>query len=104
MADYMAAEFRHAAAQGVTGWRDDDLAFCRAWGFDPADISVPVAVWQGRADRMVPYAHGAWLAARLPSPRVHFYEDEGHITLIRDPGRVVDDLLAMAQGPLSGSG
>lgn len=104
MAEYLAAEFRHAVAQGITGWRDDDLAICRAWGFDPADVSVPVAVWQGRADRMVPYAHGGWLAARLPSPRVHLFEDEGHITLVREPGRLLDDLLELAQGPLSDSG
>jgi pimeloyl-ACP methyl ester carboxylesterase len=104
MAAYIAAEFRHAVAQGISGWRDDDLAICRAWGFDPADVSVPVAVWQGRADRMVPYAHGAWLAARLPSPRVHLFDDEGHITLVREPGRLLDDLLEMTQGPLGASG
>ena len=35
---------------GVAGWRDDDLAFARDWGFGLSDISVPVAVWQGADD------------------------------------------------------
>ena len=26
---------------------------------------VPVQLWQGRQDRMVPYEHGVWLAAFL---------------------------------------
>jgi pimeloyl-ACP methyl ester carboxylesterase len=96
MAAYIAAEFRHAVAHGTDGWRDDDLAFCRPWGFDVADITVPVSVWQGRADRMVPYAHGGWLAARLSAARVHLFEDEGHISLMSDPDRVLDDLVESA--------
>jgi pimeloyl-ACP methyl ester carboxylesterase len=96
MAAYIAAEFRHAVAHRTDGWRDDDLAFCRPWGFDVADITVPVSVWQGRADRMVPYAHGGWLAARLSAVRVHLFEDEGHISLMSDPDRVLGDLVERA--------
>src|SRR5256885_17210117 len=46
-ADFLAATFRHAVSNGVAGWRDDDLAFVRDWGFDLAKIERPVAVWQG---------------------------------------------------------
>jgi pimeloyl-ACP methyl ester carboxylesterase len=96
-ADFLAASFRKAVSTGVAGWRDDDLAFVRAWGFDPAAIAAPVAVWQGAQDRMVPYGHGVWLASRLPQVRDHLLEDEGHLSLIVGAmDRILDDLLDMA--------
>jgi pimeloyl-ACP methyl ester carboxylesterase len=81
LADAMARMLRRAVSSGHTGWLDDDLAFVRPWGFDVAEIAVPVAVWQGAKDRMVPFAHGAWLAAHIPGARAHLYDDEGHISL-----------------------
>ena len=69
-------------APGLDGWIDDDLAFVAPWGFDPSDIKVPVQIWQGRQDRMVPYAHGEWLARRLLRVDVRMSPDEGHVTLL----------------------
>src|SRR5207302_9642598 len=43
-ADFLAATFRHGVSNGIAGWRDDDLAFVRDWGFDLAKIELPVAV------------------------------------------------------------
>ena len=82
LADMMARSLRRAAADGVEGWIDDDLAFVRPWGFELADISVPVAIWQGRQDRMVPFAHGEWLASRVPGALPRLLDDEGHISLM----------------------
>jgi pimeloyl-ACP methyl ester carboxylesterase len=84
LADAMARMVRHAVSSGHTGWLDDDLAFVRPWGFDVADIAVPVAIWQGARDRMVPFAHGEWLAAHVPGARAHLYEGEGHISLAHE--------------------
>jgi pimeloyl-ACP methyl ester carboxylesterase len=67
---------------GLDGWVDDDLAFVGPWGFDPGDITVPVQLWQGRQDWMVPYAHGVWLAGRIARVDVRMSPDEGHITLL----------------------
>jgi pimeloyl-ACP methyl ester carboxylesterase len=88
--------FAHGLDTGVEGWADDDLAFTRPWGFDlEAPAGVPVAVWQGEADLMVPFAHGRWLAGRIPGARAHLLPDEGHISIhVRLLGDVLDDLLA----------
>ena len=47
---------------------DDDLALVTPWGFDPADLAVPTLFLHGADDRMIPSAHSAWLAARVPVP------------------------------------
>jgi pimeloyl-ACP methyl ester carboxylesterase len=67
------------AVNGVGGWADDDLAFLRPWGFDPADISVPVLVRYGMTDVLVPPAHGEWLAANVPGCIVKIDDEAGHL-------------------------
>jgi pimeloyl-ACP methyl ester carboxylesterase len=96
MAGYLAALLRGAVATGIWGWHDDDLAFTRDWGFGLADIAVPVAVWQGREDAMVPYAHGRWLAERVPDAAAHLFDDEGHLSLLLRFDEILDGLLASA--------
>jgi pimeloyl-ACP methyl ester carboxylesterase len=96
-AEYLATCFRRAVSNGVAGWRDDDLAFAKPWGFDLATIAVPVAVWQGGEDRMVPMAHGEWLAAHIPGADKHLYPDEGHLSLgVGALDRIVDNLVTLA--------
>ena len=95
-ADYVAATFRHAMAQGAVGFLDDSLQVSQPWGFDVADIAVPVAVWQGEHDRMVPFAHGRWLASHVPGARAHLFEDEGHLTLVHRFDDVLADLRDLA--------
>jgi pimeloyl-ACP methyl ester carboxylesterase len=95
-ADWLSRTFRSAGAQGVVGVRDDGIAAVSPWGFDLADIRVPVAVWQGRQDAMVPYAHGVWLAEHVPGAEPHLAEDEGHLTLVGRIGDVLADLERIA--------
>ncbi|MEU4242289.1 alpha/beta hydrolase [Actinoplanes sp. NPDC026619] len=95
-ADYLAASLRHALSGGIAGWRDDDLAFCKPWGFAVRDIETPVSLWQGDQDRMVPFGHGRWLADHLPEPEVHLVPGEGHISLISSFGQIVDTLRRQA--------
>jgi pimeloyl-ACP methyl ester carboxylesterase len=96
MAAFLAESARHALSTGIAGWRDDDLAFTTDWGFELSGIAVPVAVWQGRQDRMVPYAHGEWLAAEIPGAEAHLFEDEGHVSLVGRIDEVLADLVRLA--------
>lgn len=97
-AEYMAGGLRRSVSTGIAGWRDDDIAFVTPWGFDLPSIQTPVAVWQGGEDRMVPMAHGAWLAAHIPGAELHLLPNEGHISLaLNKIGDVLDGLLAMGE-------
>lgn len=93
-AEFLAEVMRAAVSSGPWGWIDDDLAFARDWGFDLARIVVPVTVWHGRHDAMVPTTHGEWLAAHVPGARRRILEDEGHLSLVLRFGTVLDELLA----------
>jgi pimeloyl-ACP methyl ester carboxylesterase len=94
LAETMARMLRHALSSGIAGWVDDDLAFVKPWGFDLSAIAVPVSIWQGAHDRMVPFAHGEWLAAHIPGARVHLYSEHGHISLAQQLPRILADLSA----------
>lgn len=89
-AETVAESFRRAMQQGPVGMVGDNLQIVAPWGFDVADLRVPVSIWQGEHDRMVPYAHGQWLAASIPGARPHLFADEGHLSLVAR----IDDILA----------
>jgi pimeloyl-ACP methyl ester carboxylesterase len=81
-AENLAESFHAAMSTGIGGWRDDDLAFLAPWGFAFSDITVPVSIWQGGEDRMVPFDHGRWLATAVPGAAVHLEPAEGHLSLL----------------------
>jgi pimeloyl-ACP methyl ester carboxylesterase len=99
VADFLARGMREGLAVEADGWLDDDLAFTQPWGFDVSDVGVPVAVWQGGQDRMVPPSHGEWLAAHLPTARAHLHPGHGHVSLlVQELPAVLRDLHALAAG------
>ncbi len=93
LAEYLAASLSTAVSRGIAGWRDDDLAFVRDWGFDLDAIDVPVSIWQGDEDRMVPLAHGEWLAGNVPGAAWRRETGHGHISVWRLADTVVAELL-----------
>jgi len=97
LGELLAASFRRAFRNGPWGWYDDDLAFVRPWGFDPSSIAVPVSIWQGREDLMVPFAHGEWLVEHVPTGRSRLRPEHGHLSLaVGAIGEILDDLLEAA--------
>lgn len=96
-ADYIADSGRVGLAAGVYGWLDDDMALMRDWGFELEDISGPVTIWQGAQDRMVPFAHGEWLAAHVPGAQARLLSGHGHLSLaLAHYGELLDDLIESA--------
>ena len=97
-ADHLAAVFRRSLVHGFDGWIDDDLALVRPWGFKLGEIGVPVAVWQGELDLMVPLAHGRWLLEKIPGATRHIVPGQGHISLaVNFRPEILDDLRSRTQ-------
>jgi pimeloyl-ACP methyl ester carboxylesterase len=91
----MAAGVREGLRLGIDGWFDDDMAFVRSWGFGLDEVRVPTSLWQGDADLMVPFAHGEWLAARVPEVSAHLLAGEGHLSIgLGELDAMLDELVA----------
>lgn len=82
-AEEVAAEFTRVDQGGIGGWADDDIAFVTPWGFDPADITVPVTLWHAGLDRMAPVSHSRWLSRQLPDADYREVDGLGHLALLR---------------------
>jgi pimeloyl-ACP methyl ester carboxylesterase len=94
--EWLTETFHRAGTQRTAGVLDDGQAAVRPWGFDLGDIRVPVAVYQGRQDAMVPFAHGEWLAAHVPGAEAHLTDEDGHLTLVTRAPEVLADLKRLA--------
>jgi pimeloyl-ACP methyl ester carboxylesterase len=70
------AALRESAARGADGLAR--LNYALAWGFDVADVRVPVHIWHGRQDRIVPIEVAELLARRIEGAKLHAFEGEGH--------------------------
>lgn len=84
IAEYLAFTGRDGLAPGSEGWWEDAEAQGGPWGFDVADISVPVMIMHGRQDKFVPVGHGEWLAAHVPGADARILDNDGHLTLLQN--------------------
>ena len=80
--DFMLSCMKDGLAPGGQGWWDDNCML-RPWGFDLADIAVPVLLLHGRQDMFSPPGHGEWLAGQIPGAEARMLDDEGHLTLVQ---------------------
>ncbi|WP_329547776.1 alpha/beta hydrolase [Streptomyces sp. NBC_01356] len=83
MRSMMLRNFREALRTSPYGWIDDALALAGPWGFDPADIRVPVMLWHGGKDVYSPASHASWLADRIPRVRTVVEPTAAHFSALR---------------------
>jgi pimeloyl-ACP methyl ester carboxylesterase len=76
-------------ARQPRGGVDEYLAMSAPWGFVPEDIAVPVRVFQGDADALVPAAWSKVLADRIPGATLTIYPDEGHFIALTRSNEVL---------------
>ncbi len=56
----------------------DLVLFARDWGFSLRDIRVPVKIWHGDADAIVPLSHGEFMAGLIPDAELQVTPGGGH--------------------------
>lgn len=72
---------REEYRQGARGHAWEGQMLTLPWGFRPHDIAVPVHLWQGEADTLVPPSMGRYLAAAIPQCVPVFLPGTGHLSL-----------------------
>jgi pimeloyl-ACP methyl ester carboxylesterase len=81
---------RQTSAQAMIA----DYLVCRShWGFDPADLRVPVTLWHGRADRLVPLSHALTLAGAIRTCTARVDPDGGHFFYSRRLAEIIPALV-----------
>lgn len=68
-----------AARQGPEKWRIAETGQFESLDFSIDDVRLPVRVWHGTADTLVPITQGRHLAQRLPAATLIEIPDAGHL-------------------------
>ncbi len=76
-----AETLREALRPGVWGYVQDIRALARPWGFALEDIKVPVQLWHGDEDAVIPLHHGRYLASVIPGASLRVCPGEGHMLM-----------------------
>lgn len=81
----------HAEALSETayGWIDDVVALGHPWGFDPADITAPVKLWNGSEDVFSPASHTYWLGERILSSELEVQDGVAHFAAVEILPRIL---------------
>ena len=53
--------------------------FSHPWGFEVEEIKIPVYLWHGEADLIVPVRMGRYLADQMPTCQARFIPKAGHL-------------------------
>jgi pimeloyl-ACP methyl ester carboxylesterase len=85
---------REAYRQGVRGVADDALLYLKSWGFDPADVRVPVRLWHGEQDPTLTIPLGRHLAQALPHCNATFVPGEGHLLCLARWKEILQEVAA----------
>jgi pimeloyl-ACP methyl ester carboxylesterase len=73
-----------AFRQGPSGAYHDMMLVSHAWGLDFQSLEVPVFLWHGTADTLMPASCARAFAAMIPGCEAHFIENAGHMLLASD--------------------
>jgi len=76
-----AETLREALRPGAWGYVQDVRVLARPWDFAPENIKVPVSLWHGDLDSVIPLHHGRYLASVIPGARLRVCRGEGHLLL-----------------------
>ena len=83
----------HGSRRHMHAILGDVALFGRPWGFRVGDIRVPVHLWYGDADNIVPLTHGEHLAKRIPGAVLRIRPGEGHLGGLGASEEILDVVL-----------
>jgi pimeloyl-ACP methyl ester carboxylesterase len=83
-----------AFRQGVIGVSHDIMLEARPWGFSLQEISMPIHIWHGEQDRIVPVEQGRIQAKTIPNAHARFFPNEGHTLGVNHTEELLDTLVA----------
>lgn len=86
----------------VTAPLSDLILFSRHWGFEAADVKVPVRWWHGDDDHIVPHRHGEHMVAILPDAVLRTIEGESHLSGLGLAEEILTTLMALDR-PVAGT-
>ncbi|HYM65719.1 MAG TPA: alpha/beta hydrolase [Patescibacteria group bacterium] len=72
---------REALRPGAWGYVQDIRVLSTPWGFPLSDIRVPVELWHGDLDTVIPLSHGRYLASAIPNATLKVCPGEAHMLL-----------------------
>jgi len=80
----LATSLDEAFRQGARGAAAELHLICSPWDFDLDAVHVPVALWHGEDDRVVPMSMGRYLERMLRDCRATYLPEHGHYSLVHD--------------------
>ncbi|MGH8582848.1 MAG: alpha/beta fold hydrolase [Gammaproteobacteria bacterium] len=92
----LVASIRESMRQGVRGALHELVVFSEPWRIPFDAIRVPVDLWHGGTDQVVPPLHGEFFARAIPSACWHYLAPEGHFSILRHADRILSPLAARA--------
>jgi pimeloyl-ACP methyl ester carboxylesterase len=78
------------------GMVDEYRAFVGPWGFRLEEVTVPVQVYQGTADTLVPPAWADVITKMIPHAMLTSYDGEGHMIALIHRADVVRELVTVS--------
>ena len=70
----------------------------RPWGFPIEGVAVPVRIWHGAHDQVVPVGMGRYLARTVPGAVATFFPDEAHHFVYDRWREILGVIVAEARG------
>ena len=86
--------FAEVFRQGGGGVVLEYRLYGRPWGLSLGEVPIPVHLWHGEDDLVVPMHHAEDLASRLPDAELHKLGNAGHFSIQQHYGTMLDTLLA----------
>jgi pimeloyl-ACP methyl ester carboxylesterase len=88
---------REAMHRGASGYVQDVRVLALPWDISIGDIHVPVHLWHGTQDTVIPPQHAYYLKAHIPGATLRICADEAHMLMWNHLAEVMREATAGMQ-------